>query len=108
MHKFKVHLNDRFPEAQGADHYISLTEGELDGICFNFGKIEFVGEDEEGFGKISFDYDLLFLPEHIILEDIKDNLEEEIGVVLKQVLEDMSTGEYDNEAGNPNPEQPSS
>jgi len=93
--------NPVYPDAN-ADHFIELNEGEFTGVHFNFGKIEFMGEDEDGNGKINFDYNLLFLPEHIKLEESKNAIEEELGKVLQHILENMAanneTGTSDTES----------
>jgi hypothetical protein len=108
MPKFAVRSNSQdepIYESTTADHYIEITEGPFIGTHFAFGKVEFLGEDEEGNGNITFDYDLLFIPEHVNLLEDKQRIEEEISSVLQTVLETLVHGE-DNETGNTDTEQP--
>lgn len=108
MQKFQVKVNDLYPN-NTADHFIELTEGEYEGLHFNFGPIEFAGEDEQGNGKINFDYNLLNLPEGISFEgEHKTEIENIISIVLKQIIEQMlenSNNEAADETGNTNTEQ---
>lgn len=86
MSNFKIVPNERFPEA-GTDHYVELLEGSFSGLCFNINQLEFVGEDDEGNGKISFNYDLVFVPETITLnEEMLPSLEEVISSTLHSIL----------------------
>ena len=111
MPSYKAYPNDRFQKetAIPITHYIEITEGENAGVCFSFGKIEFLGEDEEGNGKMRFDYHLLSCPEHIILKESLSNIEQNIGDILQEILREMvekDMGEMNkNETGNLNTEQ---
>lgn len=100
MPKFTVKENVEFKEQNTATHYLVFTEGPMTDIAFTFGKIEFLGEDEEGNGKINFDYHLLSVPESINLEERKDEIEGHIGEVLKVLLEENLTRDQANETGN--------
>lgn len=109
MLKFNVKQNDRFNEVTPADFYIEIDEGEFQGMSFVFGAIEFIGEDEDGNGRVKFDYQLLETPEFVILEEHTEKIEDAIGMVLHKILEDMantSEGENTDEAGNIDSEQP--
>ena len=110
MPSFIVKENELYKEQNTATHYIEFQDGPLQGICFTFGKIEFMGEDEEGNGKINFDYHLIHIPESITFEEQRDTIESHIGAVLKQVLEEQVANEKNNqevvnETGNPDTEQ---
>jgi len=89
---------------EGKEFYLNLLEGPCQGMHFTLGKIEFLGEDEEGYGKITFDYDLLFLPEGITIEEHNELIEQNITDVLVQILEDMTTKDK-NETGNTDSKQ---
>lgn len=104
MFNYKVYPNDRFTD-QEADHYIQIEEGKFNGTCFNIGKIEFMGEDEEGNGKIAYDYSLFSLTEGLILEEEKADLEQVVGeilhdVIVKSLEDNTSENKDDNESGN--------
>lgn len=100
MHNYMVKENLEFKEQNTATHYLQFEEGPLDGVKFTFGKIEFLGEDEEGNGKINFDYHLLSIPEHINLEERKEEIENNIGDVLRALLEENLTKDENDETGN--------
>lgn len=109
MHKtqYTVHSNIAFKGATESDHYILIEDGPYKGLCVNFGKIEFIGENSDGFGKINFNYDLLYIPEDIKLEDVKEDLEKTLGEVLNTILEDIMLREAEtNETGNSDTQQP--
>ena len=97
MSSFKVVENELYKEVNTATHYIEFDSGPFDGLCFTFGKIEFMGEDEEGHGKINFDYHLISIPETIILEENRDEIERHIGAVLQRILEEQVANEKNNE-----------
>ena len=70
------------------ENVIELQTGDFAGTLFNFGKIQFMGEDEDGFGKLNFDYNLFFTPETITLnEDTRPLLEEVIADILREIME---------------------
>lgn len=109
MPKFTVRQNERFKDTNTAEFYIEISEGDFSGLCFVFGPIEFLGEDEEGNGRVKFDYHLLDTPEFVILEEHREQIENIIGMVLHKILEDMtknSEGEASDETGNADTEQP--
>ena len=84
----------------------SLEDGPYEGVCINFGKIEFMGEDSDGFGKINFNYDLLYIPEDVNFEVVKEDLEKTIGELLNIILEDIMLREAEtNETGNSDTQQ---
>lgn len=107
MFKVDVKENKEY-ENDPASHYLEISEGKYEGMHFTLGKIEFIGEDEEGNGNIQFDYRLLFLPEHFIFEEEKAEIEQVVALVLEKILENTidRTGEID-ETGNSDTEQPS-
>jgi hypothetical protein len=42
------------------DHWaIQLTEGKYAGVVYRYGTVKFMGEDEEGNGRVTFEYDIL-------------------------------------------------
>jgi hypothetical protein len=100
MHNYMVKENLEFKDQNTASHYLLFQEGPLEGVAFTFGKIEFLGEDEEGNGKINFDYHLLLVPENINLEERKEEIENNIGDVLRVLLEENLTQDNNNETGN--------
>jgi hypothetical protein len=109
MPSFIVQQNEKFKEANTAEFYIEITEGDYTGLSFVFGPIEFIGEDEDGNGRVKFDYHLLETPEFVILEEHREEIESVIGSVLHKILEDMSNtpeGENTDEIGNVDSEQP--
>lgn len=86
MPKFHLKKNTTHPDLKET-HYIHIDDGELAGMCFLFGKIEFMGEDEDGNGRVMFDYDLISMPEHITLnEDTKKQVEAEVSVILNEII----------------------
>lgn len=105
MPKYKVHENIQYKDDIKSDHFIEIVEGPFTGICVNFGKIEFIGEDGEGNGKINFDYDLLHIPAHINFHASKEAIEKTVGDVLNAILEDITNNEAVNETGNPDTQQ---
>jgi len=101
MSNYKIHSNNKYSEIE-SDHFIEITEGGFEGVHFNFGKIEFVGEDEQGNGKINYDYNLLYIPDTIILDMDRPLLERELGNILQTILETLvpknETGTGDTES----------
>lgn len=103
---FKITRNEEFKDRTTSDHYLTITEGKFKDISFTFGKIEFLGEDTEGNGQVSFDYDLLQVPsDHTLSEDanLREELEGVLGGILHQILIEATSN---NETGNPDSEQP--
>ena len=92
MPDFVVHpKKGKYPEAEIAgdprDHYVEISDGPYMGLHFNYGNIEFAGEDEDGNGKLNFNYNVLFAPRWVNLKrDIK-KIEVEIGVILQAIIE---------------------
>lgn len=83
--------NGKYPEAEIAgsprDHYVEITDGPYVGLHFNYGNIEFAGENEDGSGNLNFNYTVLFTPRWVNSKrDIK-KIEVEIGVVLQAIIE---------------------
>lgn len=109
MLNFGVKENTLYKDVNTAEFYIEIENGNFVGVCFTFGQIEFVGEDEEGNGKINFDYHLLYVPENINLEEQKKDLESDIGkileIVLRQMVDNTQNDEEVNETGNSDSEQ---
>lgn len=99
MYKYEIRKNPSespvYPHTK-IDHFIEIMEGPYEGVHFNFGPIQFMGEDEEGNGKINFDYNLLFLPENINLDEDRPGLEDMVGTTLQHVLETMVKNSEDN------------
>ena len=94
MSKFTVHENVQFKEVSKSDHFLTIEEGEFKNVSFSFGKIEFLGEDDDGQGHVKFDYDLLEVPDTIILQEnaeTRERLEGVIGETLHQILLEMTT-----------------
>lgn len=109
MFKFSTHENNDFKEVSTSDHFLTIEEGEFKDVSFSFGKIEFVGEDDEGQGHVKFDYDLLQVPDSITLQEnteTRERLENVIGEILHEILVDMTVnnGETD-EIGDVDTEQ---
>jgi len=108
MPSFTIQQNEKFKEVSTSEFYIEIDEGDYTGLSFVFGPIKFLGEDEEGNGRIEFDYDLLFIPERIDISEHRSNIEHMIGMILHNILEDAAKkqeGDNINEAGNIDPEQ---
>lgn len=96
MPKYEVRSNkgdERPYPYTTSDHFLEIMEGLFVGLHFSFGQIEFAGEDENGNGKINFDYNLLYIPEHINLDESKPDVEQMIGTILQHVLETMVTND---------------
>lgn len=109
MPNFIVKKNDEVYTHIKSDHYLEITEGRLAGMHFSLGRIEFLGEDEEGNGKIEFDYDLLLVPADVNVEEHKPEIEADISAVLQTILEKMvenSKTEGTDETGNDDTQQP--
>lgn len=115
MPKFSVHAlpDDTKSVEMDVDHYIQIDEGDFEGVQFTFGKIQFLGQDDEGQGRIIFDYDLVSVPEHMkfsttadltedSLEEIRVQLEALLGDIMQQILSDITLPESgeQNEIGN--------
>jgi hypothetical protein len=107
MPSFNVKTNDRFQDSTDAEFFIEVADGEHAGLCFNLGKVEFLGEDEDGSGRVSFDYDLLFTPETVNLDEQKQEIEQTIAAVLREILEATVRNGDINEIGDIDSEQPS-
>jgi hypothetical protein len=88
---------------------IQIEEGKYEGIIYRYGKVQFLGEDEEGNGIINFEYDVLesglFTPEEIQGEEIDkifgDILQELIIESLKEKQQNENTREGDSEESDP-------
>lgn len=109
MFKVEVRENTQYQNEE-TSHYLEIVEGNFTGMHFTFGKIEFLGEDDEGNGNIQFDYRLLFLPEEYDYEDPsqKEQIEKTISLALEHIL--MKAAEEkvsENETGNIDTEQSS-
>lgn len=101
MPQYKIHNNNRYTDVV-SDNFIEITSGGFEGVHFNFGKIEFVGSDEEGSTSIKYDYNLLYIPENIIIDVDKPLLERELARILEDILEKMVPK---NETGNNDTQQ---
>lgn len=105
MPDFKVHSLEG-PDSEH-DYIIEVIGGEYSGTHLHFGKIQMTGEDEEGNGELSFEYDIVTLPEGITLQENRDGLDVLAGDVLRQIIMDIYTRESNGEEDrNTNPEQP--
>ena len=89
MPTFNVVENTEFSDVSSPS-YLEIAEGMFKGTAFVFGPIEFVGEDEDGSGRISFDYSLLQVdPAHNLAdESTKAALEDNITTILHQILQE--------------------
>jgi len=97
MSSFIVKENTEYTEVNTATHYIEIDSGPLNGLCFIFGPVEFMGEDEEGNGKINFDYHLIHVPETITFQERRDEIEGNIGKILQIIIEQQVAQERDNQ-----------
>ena len=100
MLQYKIHNNNRYTDVV-TDNFIEITSGGFEGVHFNFGKIEFTGDDEES-TSVKYDYNLLYIPENIIIDVDRPLLERELGRILEDILEKMvpknETGTADTES----------
>jgi hypothetical protein len=64
-----------YPYAR-TEYYIELISGKFSGLHFSFGIIEIEGEN------ITYDYNLLYIPESIVIEN-------EIQTVISEILQDF-------------------
>jgi hypothetical protein len=87
MPKYEVKLNEQYKDKNTANSYIEIQEEPYTGLSFVFGPIEFSGENSDGTGVINFDYHLLFVPENIMLEEHKKDIESMIARILQNILE---------------------
>jgi len=112
MSSYIIKENIEYTDVNTAPHYIEIDSGPLQGICFTFGAIEFTGEDAEGNGIINFDYNLIHLPETIILQERREEIEGNIGKILQTIIEQQVEAERNistenvNETGDTDTEQP--
>lgn len=94
MPKFEVVPNDMY-EIE-SDHFISITEGKFKDFHLEFGELRFQGQDEEGNGRIAFNYDLLSHPEGVTLnEELKEEFELVVGEILKEIMTEILNQEQD-------------
>ena len=93
---FDVVSNTEFPESS-AEFLLQIKEGKFAGTVFSFGAIQFLGENEDGSGCISFDYQLFKQPESVDMEneDSRKDLEQEISVILHTIIENSLKHEED-------------
>lgn len=98
MYKIK-RLNE---EEDTSEFLLEISQGDFQGVQFQFGPIEFAGEDENGNGQINFNYVLLNVPEEINIEESREQIEEVIGMILQEILEEqmLNSTEDVNETGN--------
>ena len=85
---FDVISNTEFPESS-SEFLLRIKTGKFSGTLFSFGQIQFIGEDEEGNGKINFDYELLSLTEGVTLEDpeVRGEFEKDLSAILHTIIE---------------------
>lgn len=94
MPKFEVVPNEHYEV--DSDHFINITEGKFKDFRFIFGELRFQGQDEEGNGRVAFNYDLLSTAEGITLNDeLKEEFEQEVGEVLKEIMSEILNKEED-------------
>jgi hypothetical protein len=66
---------------------VEISDGPYVGLHFNYGNIEFAGENEDGSGNLNFNYTVLFTPRWVNSKrDIK-KIEVEIGIILQAIIE---------------------
>ena len=88
MSKFEIKRLNEIVEEETSEFFLEISEGKFQGIQFQFGAIEFAGEDENGNGKINFNYQLLNVPEEIKLsENTREDLHNTLGDILQEILE---------------------
>ena len=79
-------------------HYLEIVDGPFAGICFNYGKIEFLGEDTDGQGRIAFEYKMLHVPEGIKITKLNESqFDTELAFILKDILESIAAADRDKE-----------
>jgi len=86
---FSVQPMENSPEGS-QDHEILIEDGEFTGVRFNFGAIEFAGEDGDGNGTIRFNYDIHSDP---VPDDAKERFESVIGEILHTIILEMVSRE---------------
>lgn len=69
------------------DHWaIQLTEGKYAGVVYRYGTVKFVGEDEDGNGRVTFEYDILD-PKGFNREEIfGPEIDEIFGKILHNII----------------------
>lgn len=86
MPRYHLKENTTHPDYKQS-HYIHIDEGQFEGLCFNFGKLQFMGEDPDGNGRIQFEYDLISSPESLILNDeTTPQLEAVVSEILNEII----------------------
>lgn len=103
MSKFEIKRLNEIVEEETSEFFLEITEGKFQGIQFQFGAIEFAGEDENGNGKLNFNYELLSVPEELNLsENTYGELNKTMGDILQEILEEqmLNSTEELHETGN--------
>ncbi len=93
MPKFEVRQLEDMP----IDHYIDILEGEFAGTHLSFGTIQILGEDDDGFAHVKFDYEVLNLTEGIDAEERKEDLDKLASDVLHDILIEMANNNNESE-----------
>lgn len=106
MYKVEVRENNQYPN-DPASHYLEVVDGKWEGMHFTLGRVEFLGEQEDGSGKIEFDYNLLAVPEPYTFEENKQEIEHIVAQVLQKILENSAEKGREDETGNSDTEQSS-
>lgn len=65
---------------------IKLIDSDLAGITFRYGEVKFLGEDEDGNGKMSFDYHVLDAGPFEKEELVGDKINKILGDILTELI----------------------
>lgn len=84
----------KYELVEGPDSFwaLQLSEGKYAGIIYRYGSVKFVGEDDEGNGRISFEYDILD-PSDFNREDL---VGEELSTIMGEILHDIIVESLEN------------
>lgn len=88
-------------------YVIQIDEGEFEGVHYGYGPIQFLGEDEDGFGRLAFSYDLYSSGRDVNIndEEIAQRLETVLAEILSTIVAE-NLNRADNEIGNPDTDEP--
>lgn len=65
---------------------IQLEEGTFAGVTYRYGKVQFLGEDEEGNGLINFEYDVLDPGPFTVEQIVGDEVDKIFGEILQELI----------------------
>jgi hypothetical protein len=74
------------------EFYIRITDGPFVGVKFQYGQIQFMGEDADGNGVFNFGY--VFMDDSLdVAEESMDELHQTMGIILNEILGELATAQ---------------